>query len=429
MRDNIAGHQRHESPAGFCETPENLAPVDLPPCRPAPSVVLPIRKRRRRMVIIGVPVFCLLVALGGILWFIFSGRPRCTLQAHEHGVLAVAFSPDGQTLATGSYDAKVSLWDAQDLRMRHAVATGFTSKVAAVAFSRDGRLLAMASDGDSIQHWKGNFLSSEEKEAKGRSKVKVCDPSTGEVLAELSGQPNSGANQVNGLAFSPDAKILATAHNDGTTRLWNLTTMQQYACIPPADQLPNTMFAVSSIHSVAISPDGKLLAAAGRDRPFGGTDNLIHVWDLATLRELLIMKGHSQEINSIVFSPDGESLASGAGDGMMPVSPGEVKLWSVRTGQLLKSIECVDKVTCIAFSPDGRRLAAGIKITEGPSFGMDFLDSEGEVVLWDLVTGKHRTAFKGHRRGINSLAISPDGETLATGGWDGTVKFWDLPRK
>jgi WD40 repeat protein len=152
--------------------------------------------------------------------------------------------------------------------------------------------------------------------------------------------------------------------------------------------------------NIALSPDGKRLAAVGRDK------DTLQVWDAATGEELRTMKSPKGAAYSIAFSPDGTRLTT-AGGGY-----GLVQVWDAVGGKVLLTIETDFNVADVAFSPDGTRLAAG---------GMTGLK------LWDAATGQELASLPTRARMVNSVAFSPDGKLLAAGGsWDRQAEVWDL---
>ncbi len=152
------------------------------------------------------------------------------------------------------------------------------------------------------------------------------------------------------------------------------------------------------VDSLAFSPDGQRLASGSRDQT-------LKIWDCATGKELLALKGYAGWGNSVAFSPDGQRLASALDDH-------SVKIWDSATGQVLFALNGHSGVVHgVAFSPDGQRLASA---------------SDDETVkIWDSATGKELFSFKGHAGGVRSVVFSPDGQRLATGGMEPTVKIWD----
>jgi len=282
-------------------------------------------------------------------------------------VVAVAFSPDGATLASASFDG-TRLWNLATGEQIDRLPTG---PVFAVTFSPDGATLASAGDSGAV--------------------VRLWDTATGQQI----GPPLTGhTDVVTKMAFSPDGATLASASRDGTVRVRNLNTGA------PIDQplWQSLNGHTDSVISVAFSPDGDMLVSAS-------LDETLRLWNPATGQQIgQPLNGHEGPVFAVAFSPDGTRIASAGDDGA-------VRLWNPATGQQIGQLP-TGRVRGVAFSPDGSRLA---------SAGQD-----GTVRLWDPATGQQiGQPLTGHEGGVGGVAFSPDGSRLASAGADGAVRLWD----
>ncbi len=261
-----------------------------------------------------------LLATGGLnqqapkLWEVKTQRELRSFVGHTSNTLAVAFSPDGQRLATGSGDKTAKLWDVTTGR-EILTLNGHTSGVQSVAFSPDGRHLATGSDDKTVKFW---------DVATGQESGTLIIPFTGQSDIPLS------------VVFSPDGQLLATGSDDKTVRLWDVITQQEVI----------TLEHPKWVSAIAFSPDGKTLAA-------GLADGQVRLWDLSARKEVLTLKGHVSHVSNLAFFPDGKRLVSGGG------GDNTVKIWNVATGQELISFRHSSHLAGLAVSPDGRIIASG----------------------------------------------------------------------
>jgi WD40 repeat protein len=333
-------------------------------------------------------------------------------------VSALAFSPDNRTLAAGwqpngaglGEACSVSLWDmASSRRLPKELRTG--CGVNALAFSRDGQSLAVGCFDDRVRLW-----------------------DTG-VSSDVLVVPESSPREAWSVAFSPHGQTLAVGYDDEqggdrrTLQLWDLQTHRVRATLRGHDSMvyavtytPDGQTVISAGHDhtvrlwdaatgqprqtlrghtdrvrcLACSPDGGTLATAGRDKT-------VRLWDLTTGNERLTLTDHTDIVHRVVFSPDGVTVASAANDGT-------VRVWDAATGAPVRLLPGTVTLNALAYAPDGRTLAIG--------------DKTGVVHLWDPVTGVERARFQGHTGDVLALVYSPDGKTLASGGADRTVRLW-----
>jgi WD40 repeat protein len=342
-----------------------------------------------------------------------------TLAGHTESVDSVAFSPDGTTVASGSFDGTVRLWEVATHRPIGTPLAGHTNTVTSVAFSPDGTTLASGSLDDTVRLWEvathrpiGDPLTVPgSPDVFPVAPVFVAFSPDSKTLASGSvdgtvrlwnvashrqiGAPVSGpTGPVSSVTFSPDSKTLASGSPDGTVRLWNVATHRQIG--DPLIGHTDTVF------SVAFSPDGKTLAS-------GSVDHTVRLWDVATHRQIGgTLTGHTDAVFSVAFSPDGKTLASSSEDHT-------VRLWNVATHRQIGDplTGHTDTVFSVAFSPDRTTLASG--------------SEDHTVRLWDVAT--HRQIgdpLTGHTDTVYSVAFSPDGKTVASGSVDGTVRLWDV---
>src|SRR6266542_349114 len=252
--------------------------------------------------------------LPGAAWAQATAEPKIRIEGPFNSgiVYSVAFSPDGKTLASGSGDNTIRLWDVGAGRLIRSLA-GHGGAVRSVAFSPDGKMIASASEDKTIKLWQ---------------------VSTGKYIRLFNGHTGS----VYSVAFSPDGKTLASSSEEGNEsalRLWDVDT---------GNLIRSFMGHRNTIHSVAFSPDGKTLAS-------GSSDHKVKLWDVSTGK--LIRSYDGQDFNAVAFSPDGKTLAAGSYDRT-------VKLWDVSAGNLIHSFEGQNyEVHSVAFSPDGKTLASG----------------------------------------------------------------------
>ncbi|RKU05496.1 hypothetical protein C6501_19780 [Candidatus Poribacteria bacterium] len=288
-----------------------------------------------------------------------------TLAGHSTSVWSVAFSPDGQTLASGSSDGTIHLWDVRTGTHKKTL-TGHSDWVRSVAFSSDGQTLASGSYDHTIRLW---------------------DVVTGRHLKTLAKHTQS----VTSVSFSPDGQTLANGSWDCNIRLWDAVTGRHKKTLTGHTDFVST---------ISFSPDGQTLASGGF---VGGT---IRLWDVSTGTNKRTLTGHTSSVSSVAFSPDGQTLASGSYDNT-------IRLWDMSTGTNKRTLTGhTDGVSSVAFSPDGQILASGSR--------------DSTIHLWDVRTGTHKRTLTGHSYQVVSVAFSSDGKTLASGSSDKTIRLWKL---
>ncbi|MDH6098182.1 WD40 repeat domain-containing serine/threonine-protein kinase [Anabaenopsis sp. FSS-46] len=296
-----------------------------------------------------------------------TSKLRHTLSGHSKPVCSVGFSPDSQTLASGSNDKTIKLWDVRTGKVRRTLTgffTGHSDSVYSVGFSPDGQTLASGSGDKTIKLW---------------------DVTTGKVRHTLTGHSDS----VCSVGFSPDGQTLASGSRDKTIKRWDVNT----------GKVRHTLTGHSNWVNSVVSPDGQTLAS-------GSDDNTIKLWDVKTRKLRHTLTGHSKWVRSVGFSPDGQTLASGSDDET-------IKLWDVTTGKLRHTLTGhYHWVSSVGFSPDGQTLASG--------------SYDRTIKLWDVRTGNLRHTLTGHYHWVSSVGFSPDGQTLASGSNDNTIKLWRL---
>ena len=310
------------------------------------------------------------MAQAAVAW-IREDQPSSTpLNGHTGGVYGVAFSPDGRTLASSSFDETIRLWDVETAEQIGDPLTGQSGLIRSIAFSPDGQTLISGSWDETVRLWD----------------VQSHQPLGG----PLPGQ----RGRVYEVAFSPDGKLAAAATSEGYVELWDVATRQ-----PHGEPM---RVANDYVYSMAFSPDGHLLAT-------GSGEETVRLWSVATGEPVgNPFIGHSSYVYDVTFSPDGKMLASGSIDG-------SVRLWDVASGTAIgEPISGSGAwVYSVTFSPDGSTLA--------------FSTSNADIFLWSI--GDRRAIglpLLGHTGPVPQVAFSPDGKTLASGGGDGSVRLWSL---
>jgi WD40 repeat protein/serine/threonine protein kinase len=403
-----------------------------------------------------------LPAAGGLQVYGVSTRgPATTLQGRPSRIEALDFAPDGQSLLTfeqerssvsGGGEFKVRDLATGKIQVHFRVPSGLT--VQEVRLSHDGKTLALAL-GDAVR----NLTPGE---------VQIWDVHEGVRRFSL----NGGFRGVNaGLAFSSDDKTLFgastqidVAGSPSEVQVWDLETRKLRATF--RDNL-------RYVYSFALSPDDRLLALGTGDVLNPAVPGMVLLLDSSTGQQVANLSGHSGAVNQLDFAPDGKALASAGVDKSL-------KLWDLSTKQLLHSFMLPSSLRSIQFAPGGRSLLTGSKVATDVGVDMkgdDAADpsrmkcearlwdvanrkegrvldvravanlcarfshdgrsiavgtSEGIVKLFDSETLQERLpleggvpTFEGHRNAITAMAISPDGQTVVTGGLDQTIRLWD----
>ncbi|GIM93712.1 nSTAND1 domain-containing NTPase [Paractinoplanes toevensis] len=373
-----------------------------------------------------------------IVWDLSRPRhpSRAGVPVIDKGVVQLALSPDGRTLAIGRGDWTTALWNIADPAhpaLIGAPLAGHRNLLSAMAFAPNGRILATGSADSSVALWEIHDrvrpgILSTTKIARGQPPFSVGYRPDGRVLATATlgddgiapevtlwdvtqpARPAPIGNALTGLAapaiFSPDGHTLAALTDAGDVRLWDVTDRRNPVRLGSAPS-----GSTGSPYTIAFGPDGRILAT-------GDEDHGVTLWDVTDkARPRLLARPaspHTNAVYAVRFSPDGRLLASAGVDGALV-------LWDIadrNNPRILGSPlrDHTDGLTSVAFSPDGRTMVTGSR--------------DQSIIRYDLSDPRRPIRIgpplKGHRADVTGLEFSPDGRTLASGSFDGTTVLWDM---
>ena len=287
---------------------------------------------------------------------------RRVLRGHSDQVYSLAFSPDGRALATGTWEGDLWIWDLETGDHREFGAHG--AAIQSLAFDAAGQRLVSAGEDQVVRIWS------------------VDDGSTLAEWADL-------GSRLYSVAWSPDEKMIATGGRDGVIRLRSLGSEQ-----PGRDLKGRT----GSVTGLIFPPGGETLVASN------GVE--LRVWDLATGEVRQRLRGHTSLVWSVALMEDGRTLISGSADN-------GIRLWDLETGQETAQIVAHEgDVYSMVLSPDGRYVAS----TGG----------DDRLRLWSVETLRGRGRATSHAEAVVGLDVHPDGARIASASTDRTVREWDV---
>lgn len=309
------------------------------------------------------------------IWDLDTGELNATLVGHTNSIMSINFSPNGTMLASGSWDETVRIWDIA-IGEHIKTLTPPQNKtdlnllgVDNVLFSPDGKTFVSTSSNERMMHF--------------------WDTTTWQRLS------STVTIAVEDIAFSPDSNTLAICSSGGGLHLYDVATAERKAELTRH---------ISWITSIAFSPDGTTLASGGLSE--------LHLWDVTTGAQKLSINGHSSSVHGLALAPDSQTIAAG--------NRYEVRLWDTINGTLqtvLYENETLEGDGRLAFSPDGKTLAC---------------EHGRSIRLWNVADGTHQGKLKGYLGkygyGIASIAYSPNGAYLACVNDNSTVMLWHKGR-
>ncbi|WP_073630478.1 NB-ARC domain-containing protein [Scytonema sp. HK-05] len=363
------------------------------------------------------------------LWQARDGQLLMTLKGHTNQVKSVIFHPHNQTLVTRSEDQTVKFWDVNTGQVLRTLQR-YTSQALSICWAPNGLILISQARDNTVSLWDietGECLITLQDEhdqvqcvafssqghilatASGEETVTLWDATTGETLLTLYGH----TEQVQCIEIAPIAKageareIIATGSADQTVKLWNIETGQCLATLEGH---------TGQVLSITFSPDGLVLASASADQ-------MISLWDVNTQQCIRVLQGHTNDVRSLQFSPDGAVLAS-AGDDQT------VRLWDVETGQCLRTLQgYTNPVSSVCFCIPPLPPV----VNSGQEEGVLASGSHDHLVrLWDIATGRCVKTLSGHTNQVSAVAfglvskVREVGGILASGSADQSINLWDV---
>jgi WD40 repeat protein/serine/threonine protein kinase len=311
----------------------------------------------------------------------YASQLRSVVQGHTRKITALALSPDGSLLVTGSEDTLILLWNSAGEQIGQLV--GHRGPITDMAFSPDGTMLLSGGTDAGLILW--------------------------DILAQQEIRRFAGhRNVITSVDFSPDGNRIVSSSGDGQIILWELNTGEEIRRFDDHSD---------SVRAVVFSPDGTRLLSGSRDKT-------LILWNVETGSALRTYTGHAESVETVVFSPDGTRAYSGSFDR-------SVIAWDIATGQIVnRFIGHSDEVTSVAASPDGRQVIS----TSCAERDLSRSCIRGEVIIWDTATGREARSLSGHHDTVNQVVISPDSQRIYTGSCGerrqgacilGEVLLWD----
>jgi len=349
------------------------------------------------------------------IWDLATKEKVATLTGRHPAFFGIAFSPDGETLATAGCDQVITVWHVAT-REKVSTLVGHLNEVWVVAFSPDGRTLASASKDGTVKLWSTDWHPEMERLPGESIGAQLLDLRlTRNLLVSFNGEPTGPrALQLWGVGNGRFRKTFSVDRHPGTMRLFCSTpsggtlavgtmngTVELYDCA--RGTLTRTLpVGEGAILAADLSPDGRLLAVVSLKDQTGS------LWDLGTgAREAVLTGFSTPQTEGPVFSPDGHTLAY-TGEGFT------IKLWDVvarRESFTLRGHRW--HISACAFSPDSKLVASS--------------SWDNDARIWDVTTGKQfGPTLIGHQRGVFSVSFSPDSRTLLTGSHDNSARFWHV---